>query len=535
VNSKLTLDFGMRFYWIQPQFDKALQTSSFNPALYNSAQQAVLRQPVSVNGVRQSRNPVTGEIGPAALIGTIVNNGQGFVGPLYANGMGRAGQNGYPAGLINGSGIKLAPRFGLAYQFLPKTVLRMGGGVFFDRFQGNPVFDMLPNPPSTTRPTFFYGNLSNIQPASAGVFAPASVNGFDVNGNIPTTYNWNASIQRELPGKIVLDVGYVGSKSTHNIYRTNVNSVPFGSAWLPQNQDPVNANPLFDGSTTKPVNLYRPFPGYENTNVLSFGAPSHYHSMQISANRRMAQGLTFGLAYTWSRTIGLVSGDGDFVHPVSPKLANYGPLAFDIPHVFVFNWVYDVPKLARSGNFLDNPVGRGVFNGWQISGIWEAQSGRPDNLSFSIDGLGNLNERYTGSVNIGPRMFINGNPNKGGLDQFSFINTNVFALPGVKQGTGYEHGNFPVRRPGFYNVDASIFKNISLGAESRFLQLRMEMFNAFNNPQFNDFNRSMVFNRSGQIINLPTVLGGNGGRFGFGAVTGTRDPRIIQLAAKIYF
>jgi hypothetical protein len=537
VNRKLTIDFGMRFYWIQPQFDQALQTSSFNPALYDSAQQAVLRQPISVGGQRRSVNPLNGEIGPAAIIGTIVNTGgSAFVGPLFANGMGRAGQN-YPKGLIEDRGIHFAPRIGIAYQPFSKTVIRTGAGVFYDRFQGNPVFDMLPNPPSTIRPTAFYGNLSAIPPASAGVFAPASVNGFDINGNVPTTYNWNFSIQRELPWQVLLDVGYVGSRSLYNIYRLNWNSVPLGSAWLPQNQDPLVANPAFDGSNTKPVNLYRPYPGYENTNVLSFGAPSKYNSLQVSANKRFSDGFTFGLAYTWSRTIGLVDGDGSFVHPVNARLVNYGPLAYDLPHVFAFNWVWDIPKAGRGGNFLDNPVGRAVFNNWQVSGIWEARSGRPENVSFSIDGLGNINERYTGSVNIAPRVFINRNPQQvSNKSEYAQLDPAAFTLPQPKQAFGWEHGNYPVRLPGFWNVDASLFKNFPFQREGMMLQLRMEMFNAFNNTQFSDFNRNMVFNRNtGLVQNTPTVLGGTGGRFGFGAMTATRAARSIQLGMKFYF
>ncbi|MCA2966973.1 MAG: TonB-dependent receptor [Acidobacteriaceae bacterium] len=535
VTNKLTVDYGVRFYWIQPQFDQALQTSSFNPALYQTAQAARLRQPALQNGRRVSVNPVNGEVGPAALIGTIVNTGgAAFTGPLYANGMGRAGQNGYPAGLINDRGIHYAPRIGLAYQILPKTVIRTGGGIFYDRFQGNPVFDMLPNPPSTIRPTFFYGQLESIPPASAGVFSPASVNGFDINGNIPTTYNWNFSIQRELPTGVLLDVGYVGSRSLYNIYRLNWNAVPLGSAWLPQNQDPTNPNPLFDGSTTKPVNLYRPYPGFENANVLGFGAPSKYHSLQISATKRFSKGLTYGLAYTWSRTIGLVDGDGNFVHPVNARLTNYGPLAYDLPHVLAVNWVYDLPKLANNGSGFSSPVTRTILNDWQISGIFEARSGRPENVSFSIDGLGNLNERYTGSVNIAPRVFINKDPQGTTKTQFLQVDPTAFTLPTVKGSTGWEHGNYPVRLPGFWNLDASIFKNLKF-TESKYLQLRVEMFNALNNVQFSDFNRSMVFSRAGQLINTPAAVGGTGGRFGFGSLTATRNPRNIQLGLKFYF
>lgn len=536
VSRKLTIDFGMRFYIIQPQFDQALQTSSFNPALYDPRQAAALRQPALRNGARVSVNPVNGEVGPAALIGTIVNTGgSGFVGPLYANGMGRAGQNGYPKGLINDRGLHYAPRIGLAYQIFDKTVIRTGAGVFYDRFQGNPVFDMLPNTPSTIRPTIFYGSLAEIPPASAGVFAPPSVNGFDINGNIPTTYNWNFSIQRELPSGILLDVGYVGSRSLYNIYRLNYNAVPLGSAWLPQNQEPTNPNPLFDGSTTKAVNLYRPFPGYENANVLGFGAPSKYNSLQVSANKRYSKGFSYGLAYTWSRTIGLVSGDGDFVHPVNARLTNYGPLAFDLPHVLAVNWVWDLPKAARAGSSFNNAFTRTLLNDWQVSGIFEARSGRPENVSFAIDGLGNINERYTGSVNIAPRVFINKNPQANEKTQFLQADPTAFTLPTLKGATGWEHGNFPVRLPGFWNLDASIFKNIKF-TESKYLQLRVEMFNALNNVQFSDWNRSMTFNRTtGQVINTPTAVGGTGGRFGFGALNATRSPRNIQLGLKFYF
>jgi len=535
LSRNLTLDFGMRFYWIQPQYDQALQTSSFNPDLYNNAARGVLLQPVRLpNGTVVARNPITGADSPAALIGAIVNTGQGFVNGLYANGMGRAGQDGYPRGLMDDRGIHYAPRIGLAWSFMPKTVLRVGGGVFYDRFQGNPVFDMLPNPPSTIRPQFFYGNLASIPSASAGVFFPANVIGFDKQGHVPTTYNWNVSIQRELPGSILFDIGYVGSRGLHNIYRLNYNAIPLGAAWLPENQDPRIANPLFDGTTTKPINLYRPRPGYADTNVIGFGGYSSYHSLQVSANRRLSRGLTFGAAYTWSRTLGLVNGDGDFVHPVSARNVNYGPLSYDIPHNFVLNLVYDVPGLARGSNFLDNPVGRLIFNGWQVSGIYNAQSGTPTNVGFG-DGAGNQNERYTGSPNIGPRVVMTGNPN-GKKQEYAWIDTSVFRLPTLKGSTGMEHGNNMIRNPGYWNLDASVFKNIPIAGEQRFLQLRLEMFNALNNPQFNGFNTGMTFNRStGQIVNLPNALGGNGGRFGFGALTGTRDPRRIQLAAKFYF
>jgi hypothetical protein len=539
INSKLTIDYGMRFYIIQPQYDRALQTSAINPQLYNTANAARLWQPYRdpSTGVVGAINPVTGVVGPRALQGAIVNSGGGFVNGLYANGMGRAGVDGYPQGLIDSRGLHYAPRIGLAWQVMNKTVLRAGGGIFYDRFQGNPVFDMLPNPPSTNRPQFYYGQLNAIPPSSAGIYFPASVNGFDKNGQVPTTYNWNLSVQRELPYNVLFDIGYVGSLANHLIYRRNYNAVPLGSAWLPQNQDPLNANPAFDGSTTKAVNFYRPYMGYNDASVIAFGANSNYHSMQMSANRRFGKDVTFGVAYTWSRALGTTTDDGTTNHPFNMRSADYGPLFFHRTHNLVFNYVYNLPKFVK-GDSAGARVAGLVANGWQISGITTMQTGQPDNLSFGIDGVGNLNERFTGSVNVGARPIPTNSFNYVKSD-YSWIDAGGagFRTPAFKGSQGFDAAPRNVYRPGDHNWDVSVFKNLPLAkGESKYIQLRVEMFNAWNQTRFSDFNRSMTFSRDlTRVINLPNALGGNGGRFGFGALNATRSPRIIQLAAKIYF
>ena len=86
------------------------------------------------------------------------------------------------------------------------------------------------------------------------------------------------------------------------------------------------------------------------------------------------------------------------------------------------------------------------------------------------------------------------------------------------------------------NWDMSFFKKIRLPkAETRYIQLRWEMYNAFNHPQFNGVNNTAQFDQTGKLINVPTSLGGTGGRFGFGAVNSVRAARSMQLAAKLYF
>ena len=532
VRRNLTIDYGMRFYWIQPQYDAGLQTSSFNPALYDSAKRASLIQPGLQNGQRVGINPITGATVAPALIGSIVNTGQGFVNGLYANGMGLAGQN-YPKGLIDDRGLHYAPRIGIAYQFAEKTVLRAGGGVFYDRFQGNPVFDMLPNPPSTQRPTFYFGSLNQIANLQ-GTFFPPDVRGFDRGGHVPTTYNYNVSIQRELPFSMLLDVGYVGNQGRHLLGRVNLNALPLGSAWLPENQEPTNPNPQFNGRTSKIGNLYRPFQGYQNARVNIFGGMSNYNALQVNLTRGFRGGLQFGAAYTWSKTLGIANGDQDDLHPFNYRMANYGYLDYDVPHMLVLNYVWDIPKGARGGNFLDNAFGRTLLNGWQLSGIATFQGGFPGNITVNVDGIGgDLNRYYTGSEDVAPRVGLVGNPGKiGSLDQF--IDTSVFRAPTVGS-SGLESARYVVRRPGISNFDMSLFKNINF-TESKYLQLRFEAFNALNHTQFSDFERTIRFDQTtGAITNLPTSRGGGGGRYGFGAITSARDPRYIQLAAKFYF
>ena len=540
VNKKLTLDYGIRFYIIQPQYDAGLQTSSFNPSLYNNADRAVLVQPAVVNGQNVGVNPLTGATTAQALVGSIVNNGKGFVNGLYANGMGLAGKNDYPRGLLDSRGVHYAPRLGIAYQATEKTVIRAGFGIFFDRFQGNPVFDMLPNVPSTQRPNFYYSNLNQIS-SLQGVFFPADARGFDKLGKVPTTYQWNFTVQRQLGNSISMEAGYVANVANHLLSRYDFNAMPFGSAWLRQNQDPRTANlnaTSFDGRTALPVNMYRPYAGVASAQVTAFGAFSNYHSLQLSLNKNTGKGLTFGAAYTWSKALGIASGDGDVLHPTNYRMANYSYLDHDVPHMLVVNFVYDVPGLNKHVSAFNNAVGKGVFGGWQVSGLGSLIGGQPANIGLSFQGIGGeLNRVYTGSETVGPRVVMKGNPILpiGDRTIDRYVDASAFAAPQIGS-MGLESAQRIVRRPGVNNWDISVFMNFPMGAEKRFLQLRLEMFNAPNHTQFSDFNRTIQFNpTSGAVTNLPTALGGGGGRFGFGVLNAARDPRLLQLAAKFYF
>ena len=164
---------------------------------------------------------------------------------------------------------------------------------------------MLPNPPSTIIPEVLLRQPVGDSAGLSGHVLPRRVLSDSTRAaTFPTTYNWNLTIQRELPGQLLLDVGYVGSSSNHNLYRVNQNAIPLGAAWLPQNQDPLNTSPKFDGTTSNQPNFYRPYRGYTNTTDYGFGANSNYHSLQASAHRR------FGAEFHLRRRLHVVEGDG---------------------------------------------------------------------------------------------------------------------------------------------------------------------------------------------------------------------------------
>ena len=229
------------------------------------------------------------------------------------------------------------------------------------------------------------------------------------------------------------------------------------------------------------------------------------------------------------------------VLPIQIRNASYGPLTFDRTQSLSFNYIYNIPSAARKGSFLDNAAGRLVLDGWQFSGLTSIGGGAPVNVSYTVTGVSGalLNRQITGSEDIAPRVVLTCNPNLSHSDHNlnAFINTSCFA-PAPKGSVGIDSGFDRIRGPGLNQWDMSLFKKIAFGKEeARYLQLRLEAFNTFNHAEWNTFNASVQFNAAGQIVNLPNTLGGNGGRFGFGALNTVRanSKRILQIAAKFYF
>src|SRR5260370_21792753 len=117
-------------------------------------------------------------------------------------------------------------------------VIRGGGGISYDRFQGNEIFDELTNPPSTLQPRLVNGLVSQINPSSI-LLAPLGLIGLSPEGKVPTQYNYSFGVQYKLPYGMVLDTAYVGSLGRHLLQSQNFNASPYKSTFAPQNQDPT--------------------------------------------------------------------------------------------------------------------------------------------------------------------------------------------------------------------------------------------------------------------------------------------------------
>ncbi|HEY7392579.1 MAG TPA: carboxypeptidase regulatory-like domain-containing protein [Bryobacteraceae bacterium] len=538
VKSNLTINYGLRMSILIPFRDDKGAMSDFLPSAYNSSQSITYYVPGLQGGQRVAFNPLNGQYYPAALIGDIVPGS----GTLY-NGIVVEGQNGMPLGLLKDRGVQWGPRFGLAYNFLPKTVLRVGGGIFYDRvttFEVGTTSNYDTNPPSLVQSQILYGNLATI-PTASTVNVPATITGISPDGHVPMVINYSAGLQRELPFATLLDVSYVGSLSRHLPEQDPFNYVPFGSAWLPQNQDATLGSPQFNGATTLPTQLYRPYAGYTSGSYYTLGSSANYNALQIAVNHRVGAGLTFGVSYAWSKALGIPGsslGTPGVGSILNTRAFNYGPLGFDQTQTLVINYIYNLPNASRAG-FLENPVGRTILNGWQLGGLINIHNGIPAQPTYSISGVSalTLNRTITGSEDIAPRVVMTCNPNlsMGDRNINQWIDTGCFA-PARLDSVGDDSGINRLRQPGANQWDMSLYKRINF-TERVFAQLRLEAFNAFNHTQWATFNSTIVFNSAGQIINLPSQLGGTGGRFGFGSLNTTRanSARILQIAVKFFF
>jgi hypothetical protein len=420
----------------------------------------------------------------------------------------QVGTSGMPRGGYETDRNNFAPRLGLAWTIGDegKTVVRAGYGIYYDTsplapgealYFNRPYFDFnlffpLPGLPLT---------LSDPFPAFFPFALPDSAQAVQRDLRTPYMQHWNLNVQRQLGRNRVLEVAYVGSKGTKLLTARDINQpqpsvLPPGLPFVP-----------------------RPVSQFDEINLIESRANSNYRSLQVRLQQRLSNGLAMLASYAWSRSIDDASnffpsaGDPNYPQNSYDFKAERGRSNFDLRHRLSVSYIYDLPFGKGRKYLSDNGAWSTFLTGWQTAGIVTAQTGRPftvalirefDNSGTGFSALGfGANDRPNIIADPG---LPNGTPER-------WFNTAAFAFPAP--GTFGNAGRNVVDGPGYQSVNASLIKNTNL-TEKVNLQLRGEVFNLFNHPNFN---------LPDNFLGSPT----------FGQITSARDPRHIQLGVKLLF
>jgi hypothetical protein len=448
-------------------------------------------------------------------------NRQSDFNPAGAGSIDLAGLNGVSRGIINTQFHNISPRLGLAYAVAKKTVIRAAYGIFYFNEQGTGGSERLfiSNPYAST-----YGTTSAtcgallppcLSTASTGANAPfpytfaipalgsgaVSPSVVYIPHDNPTTYaqQWNFAVQQQLTPFTTLLVAYVGQKGTHLNICLNPNT-------------PVPA-----------ATAVTPWPGFGSISAWEPAGVSSYNSLQISAENRLAKGLYFLSAYTWSKSLddagGGNSSNGEGRNNVQNPLdipAEYGLSDFNFSSRFSLGYRYSLP-LGRGQRFLGKPSGRlgavenGFVGGWEAGGIVTLQSGAPFTLTMSTSTSNTGTSQY-------PNRVCNGNWGPSFRTVKQWFDVACFVAPASY--TWGNSGRNVLIGPGITDADLSLHKDFQL-TEKLGMTFRTEVFNICNTPNFG----------------YPaTGVGGSGTGLTEGAITlVVTNARQIQFAMRFHW
>lgn len=583
MTPKLTLNLGVRWDYFGPIDETNGGQANFVPSYFGKP---TLLLPASGKDDRtvSTGNPLTDTAGTCANPGC-----WGFEELLNHDGITLSRTNEYGKGLLQTQKNNYAPRIGFAYQFDPKLVVRGGFGLFFNSFENQGYgpnigenypfqfsFTELPQVPSTADAASIQvapisygtpfsgcttsgpGGTSSLESGASCIqFNPAlsdarglNLQGLQFNYQTPRTYSANLTLQYSLTHSLSAQASYVftdGQDLQTGIGPNNVTAILPAGTPTSNNTDPGA------GGTV-------PFPDFGGGSYQATVGNSRYHGLQTKLEQQFANGMTYLLAYTYSKTLSdagdLLNGgnNGGYraasVPGLGPKF-DWGLADFDIRQVLHFSGGYELP-FGKDKRFLNRGgVGNAVLGGWAFNWIVTLQGGQPLNFTCPSGTTAGTNcnvIRVAGqSQQLGiklktppgesvPRPFWIGNaaafnqPCKlGPSGPIPDSPTGCIPLQG-SAALGSSYGGESVT-PGFHRFDYSLFKNFKI-SERYSMQFRSEFFNILNHPNFNAPN----FGGNGvvAISGAGTITDPH-----FGEVGSTRDapydPRQIQFALKLYY
>jgi len=500
VNTKLSLSVGMRWDIDFPRTERFNRTNYFDPKVATPASEVI---------------------------------------PGITGGLVFVGVNGIPRTQFKADTNNWAPRFGLSWQFLPKTVLRLGFAHVFGPSQqaaagtigtmgfrvdntwvasidGITPNDLLRNP--------YPRGVAQVVGAAQGVLTQFGNRIEATTQDIvsPRTRQMNVNIQRELPFATLLEVAYVGTRGFY-LHRNeegglSLNQLDPALMAMGSRLNEQVTNPFFGtrfaggvlaGARTSRAQLLRPYPQFTDIiPVYSVGASSFYHSLQVSANKRFSKGLQMQLAYTWAKNL-----DDGLSHQDSYNIrASRALTDIDVSHRAVIMGIYELP-FGRGRHFGTNwsRLTDILIGNWQVNGIATLSAGTPIGISASNNaGIFNQAIRANSVGRSGKLTGAVQNRLDAYFDKTAYTQPNAFTF-------GNMGPRLPdVRTDGIYSFDLSLFKDFRL-TERLKVQLRGEALNAFNTPRFGGPNTTVTSSS-------------------FGAITSQANaPRQIQLGLKVLF